>query len=448
MTEREQPAISNLSEPFKLKWHSMGGVNGRLGNPLTEITQTSKKDGLCQHFEKGSVYWSEKTGVHELHGAIGHKYKRSRLDRELEFLGFPVMDEAQTADEVGAYQHFEGGSIFWHPEVDNGKAHEVHGAIREKWSNLDWERGMLGYPTMDESPTADGVGAYQHFQKGSIFWHPKVDNGKAHETHGAIRGRWSEMNWERGVLGYPTMDESPTGDGSGAYQFFENGSIFWRNGGSAHEVYGPILRKWAEHKYEQSPIGYPIGGVVEGKDGEYFQYFQHGRIKWHPKKGTQLGYAANCDFDKHLDFPPFIPDPNRPFNCLEHKDEARLKSKQEYEERKSRREEREANQTRFYYKCMEKGCGRDFSSKVFLDSNRWIRCPHCMEEKRRGLNTSGQIHGGGPMGPRKKYDLPWSPPKYDVIPGTGHRVSRGGPNKPFWQSKGGYPRSSKTPPGI
>lgn len=28
--------------------------------------------------------------------------------------------------------------------------HEVHGAIRDKWASLGYERGLLGYPISDE----------------------------------------------------------------------------------------------------------------------------------------------------------------------------------------------------------------------------------------------------------------------------------------------------------
>ncbi|GAB16036.1 hypothetical protein ARGLB_105_00010, partial [Arthrobacter globiformis NBRC 12137] len=45
-----------------------------------------------------------------------------------------------------AYSHFSGSggaSIYWSPKTG---AHEVHGAIRAKWAALGWEKGPLGYP--------------------------------------------------------------------------------------------------------------------------------------------------------------------------------------------------------------------------------------------------------------------------------------------------------------
>src|SRR5207302_49498 len=83
-------------------------------------------------------------------------------------------------DGVGRYNHFQGGSIYWTPGTG---AHEVHGAIKDKWASMGWERSFLGYPVTDETGTPDGVGRYNHFQGGSIYWTPSIG---AYEVHGAI----------------------------------------------------------------------------------------------------------------------------------------------------------------------------------------------------------------------------------------------------------------------
>ena len=153
----------------------------------------------------------------EVYGLIGKKWQE--LGGSRSFLGNPTTDETGTPDGVGRFNHFEGGSIYWTPQTG---AHEVHGAIREKWAAIGWERSALGYPTTDELTTPDGVGRFNHFERGSIYWTPK--NG-AHEVHGAIRDKWSSLGWERGKLGYPISDEFQ----SGAYRRsnFERGYIRW-----------------------------------------------------------------------------------------------------------------------------------------------------------------------------------------------------------------------------
>jgi hypothetical protein len=136
-------------------------------------------------------------------------------------LGSPVTPENVAPDAIGRYRHYQRGSIYWTPST---RAHEVHGAIRGKWSSLGWERSFLGYPLTDETTTPDGVGRYNHFQGGSVYWTPGTG---AHEVHGAIRGKWSSLGWERSFLGYPTSDELTTEDGVGRYSEFQHGSIYW-----------------------------------------------------------------------------------------------------------------------------------------------------------------------------------------------------------------------------
>lgn len=59
--------------------------------------------------------------------------------------------------------------MFW---TEAFGAHEVHGAIRDRYASMGWERSYLGYPTTDEliaiKPGAET--RYSNFQHGSISW--------------------------------------------------------------------------------------------------------------------------------------------------------------------------------------------------------------------------------------------------------------------------------------
>jgi len=136
-------------------------------------------------------------------------------------LGQVTTPESTAPDGVGHFEHFQGGSIYWTPSTC---AHEVHGSIRGLWQNLGWERSILGYPVTDETVTPDGIGRYNHFQNGSIYWTPLTG---AHEVHGLIRGQWAKLGWEQSSLGYPISDETDEVDGSGRFSLFEHGSIHW-----------------------------------------------------------------------------------------------------------------------------------------------------------------------------------------------------------------------------
>jgi hypothetical protein len=102
-----------------------------------------------------------------VYGFIGQKYEA--LGGESGFLGKPLNDETGTPDGVGRFNHFEGGSIYWTPQTG---AREVHGLIREKWASLGWERGALGYPVSDEQDLPGGGGKFSQFQRGRIVWKP------------------------------------------------------------------------------------------------------------------------------------------------------------------------------------------------------------------------------------------------------------------------------------
>src|SRR5690606_25493405 len=112
-------------------------------------------------------YSSYRCGAPLTVGEIDKKYRA--LGGCNSFLGAALTTELKTPDGAGRYNVFQGGSIYWHPSTG---AFEVHGAIRDKWAELGWEAGMLGYPITDEKRTPDGVGRYSVFQNGSIYWTP------------------------------------------------------------------------------------------------------------------------------------------------------------------------------------------------------------------------------------------------------------------------------------
>src|SRR4030095_3498212 len=97
-------------------------------------------------------------------------------------IGYPITEELIPPDQVGRLQHFQQGSIYYHPSIG---AFEGRGLIPAPWASLGWERSFLGYPLTDETGTPDGVGRYNHFQGGSIYFTPATGEiGRA-----ACRGR-------------------------------------------------------------------------------------------------------------------------------------------------------------------------------------------------------------------------------------------------------------------
>ncbi|MEO8053153.1 MAG: hypothetical protein ABI833_22335 [Acidobacteriota bacterium] len=262
-----------------VKYAALGGPGGFLGSPTTGESLTPDGLGRFRHYQGGSIYWNPGTRAHEVHGLIRAKWASMGWERS--FLGYPLTDETTTPDGVGRFNHFQGGSIYWTPATG---AHEVHGDIRGKWASMGWERSFLRYPLTDESTTPDGVGRFNHFQGGSVYWTPATG---AHEVHGDIRGKWASLGWERSFLGYPLTDESPTPDGVGRFNHFQGGSVYWTPGTGAHEVHGSIRNLWASMGWERSFLGYPTSDELPTEDatGRYSE-FQHGSIFWSPATGA------------------------------------------------------------------------------------------------------------------------------------------------------------------
>ncbi|MFG2985631.1 DUF2599 domain-containing protein [Streptomyces sp. NPDC048258] len=138
---------------------------------------------------------------YQIGGEIRAKYQG--IGGETSPLGCPTSDELTTPNGRGKYNTFDGGSIYWTPTTG---AHPVWGAIRDKWGELRWEEGKLGFPVGDELTNPDNLGKRQEFEGGTVYWHPVWSRG-AHPVWGEIGKQWGVFGWEGGEFGYPTSDE-------------------------------------------------------------------------------------------------------------------------------------------------------------------------------------------------------------------------------------------------
>jgi len=113
----------------------------------------------------------------------------------------------------------------------------TRGSIRDKWAAFGWEGGLLGYPQTNESNTFDGVGKFNHFQGGSIYWHP---SSGAHVVYGAIREKWVALGREAGALGFPTSDEQDLQGATGRVSLFQRGRIEWLRSTAATTAFDAV----------------------------------------------------------------------------------------------------------------------------------------------------------------------------------------------------------------
>jgi hypothetical protein len=166
----EWAALEAATEAINAEASQLGSLPG---NALSDTQALGV--GYVRYFEGCDIYYSDATGPHEVHGDIRAKYN-ALFGWYLGVLGLPITDETGTPDGVGRFNHFVSGSIYWTP--DTGPM-MVKGKIRDLWASQGWERGPLGYPVNDEyrfrtfRPNTDPlVALWTLFQNGAIVQTP------------------------------------------------------------------------------------------------------------------------------------------------------------------------------------------------------------------------------------------------------------------------------------
>lgn len=227
------------------KHAALGGEDGFLGPPIgpeqavTVANFTLPNAPRFRDYQGGTIWWSQQTGAHEVHGLIRQKWMA--LGGWMSKLGLPKTDETDTVS--GRYNQFQRGVVLWKSGAT--EAFEVRGAIHRRYVRLGSEKGFLEYPVTDELGTPDGIGRFNHFENGSIYWKPTTG---AHEVHGLIRKLWAERGWETDAgTGFPISNELPVADGSPhRFSDFEDGVIVWVSG-------EPAARLGTKHPIASKP---------------------------------------------------------------------------------------------------------------------------------------------------------------------------------------------------
>jgi uncharacterized protein with LGFP repeats len=256
------------------RYVALGGPGSPLGHPTGEEVGTS--GGVRQQFQGGVVYSSASTGAHAVWGAVLDKW--TAMGREKGILGFPTSDEVRTRN--GAYGSFQRGGVF----ASSAGAFEMHGWIWDRWVAAGAGSAAVGFPTSDERRAPDGRGAFNTFSNGVVY--SSAATG-AHEVVGAVAQKWLALGGPGSFLGYPVAAPKAL-TGKGTVSRFQHGWIYASPGTGAHPVHGWIGALWQSMGYERSALGYPTSGEQRAPDGVgVFQTFTGGVVYSSPRGGAR-----------------------------------------------------------------------------------------------------------------------------------------------------------------
>lgn len=266
--------------------------------PLSQ-TGYSGSDNLVSAFDSWFGYNSRlKVGVYEAMVDIDKRH--TSLGGKTGFLGESIGNIGNSGSTY--WQRYDNGYIIWSPQTG---AWESYGPIRNYWRELDYQNGKMGRPVSKVVTMSDG-GQHQRYEHGYII-------GKAStgfwESKGSIRDKWQELGYQNGRLGYPKGPEVKVGNGSYS-QKYENGYIV----GNWHTGYwisaGAIRDYWIANGGVDSRVGMPTGPETNVASGIWKQSYKRGLIigggstgYWTVTGSIQNKYASLGEYSSDVGLP-------------------------------------------------------------------------------------------------------------------------------------------------
>ncbi len=254
-----------LISQLEQRYLALGGTNGSLGTVSDSGYCNSNKTVCWQGFAKGSIVYNKATGAWESKGGIRDRW--AKLSYQGGIMGFPT--SAEVFDGKGWWQNYQGGAIIG--TNSTGFWESRNGGIRDRWAKLKYQSGAMGYPT--SAQVNDGKGWWQNYQGGAIVG---TNSTGYWESKGGIRGRWSQLGFQTGIMKYPRGPE--VFDGKGWWQNYQGGAIIGTNSTGFWESRGATRDRWLHTGAQGGTLGYPTGHVLNTTGGGTTQKYQKGII--------------------------------------------------------------------------------------------------------------------------------------------------------------------------
>lgn len=278
------PAFATDSA-IETRYENDYALAAHLGSPTG--SEFSVADGRQRNYQWGSLFWSDDTGVHEVHGSILWKYRQVGGPEEV---GFPTTDEYDLwvryqSNVIGKANDFEDGTIGW------------SSAKGPKWLSTPLADEWLGNVTNLLMPNSDEYGVANarkvNFDSGAIYsssaggTHVMWDSLRGHDI--AITHKWNLKGGSGGLLGPPTSNLIDRSDGT--YQLFRWGRIYWKGDYEAdeatpegYEVHGAILSRFLSAG-GIGTFGYPTTDELTIPGGKVSR-FENAEIRWSASTGA------------------------------------------------------------------------------------------------------------------------------------------------------------------
>jgi len=179
------------------------------------------------------------------------------------------------------------------PLVSAAPSSDAVSTINDRYSTFGGESSLLGSP-LGEAVDVPG-GAERDYQGGSIFY--SKDTG-AHVMYGVILDRYKALGGPgTSGLGFPTNDETGTGDSVGRFNDFsapEGAAIYWSPQWGASVIKGRVLEAWRQSGAITGPFGYPSAdtSIADGVQTGKFVGPEGTEIQWSKAAGLVTIPAA------------------------------------------------------------------------------------------------------------------------------------------------------------
>ncbi len=179
------------------------------------------------------------------------------------------------------------------PLVNAAPSSDAVSTINDRYATFGGDSSLLGSP-VGEAVDVPG-GAERDYEGGSIFY--SKDTG-AHVMYGVILDRYKALGGPgTSGLGFPTNDETGTGDSVGRFNDFsapEGAAIYWNPQWGASVIKGRVLEAWRQSGAITGPFGYPSAdtSVADGVQTGKFVGPEGTEIQWSQAAGLVTIPAA------------------------------------------------------------------------------------------------------------------------------------------------------------